>query len=751
MDFLGKGEAQMIHCKPVRRVFYDSSNGYTIASYITKEELPQQVVRQNKDTEGSFTAVGIELPVSKKLELELDGDWIITNNGLRFEVSCYYVNVPETKEGIEAYLSSDLVKGIGPVTAGRIVDRFGKSTFYVMNNTPEKLLDIPGISETRLEEILDGYHKSISIRELMVYMAPLGVTPRKLMKIQEHFGDAALKIVKENPYRLCEINGMGFLTVDPIAVRAQNFKPENPLRIKAAIAYVLQRAAEDDGHLYLTSEEVVDKASQLLNHRVSKETVKRNSIKDAGNDMIRKDHLLIGNAGGIYTKHNFEAEMGAAAALIKLILQKDMYIKVDHLLTRVQNEIGIVLNKEQKEAVCNAFASPVSIITGGPGRGKTTIIQVIIHIQEILDKEALILLCAPTGRARRKMYESTHYPAITIQKGVGMTGQNEDGEWSMPESMPDDLIIADEMSMVDMYLAYRFFNSIKDGARLVLVGDINQLESVGPGNVFKEMIESGVIPVTELMTCFRQEEDGTIAGNADKINSNRTDLIYDETFQFLPANNPEDAASIIKKIYEQKWRSYGKNTDSVQVLSPLRKETAAGSDALNELLREVVNPKRRGKQEALNGKTLFREGDKVMQTQNNDEVSNGDMGSVINILKEDDVEKIRVDFGDGRIVEYADDRFWPLAHAYAISIHKSQGSAYPIVIIPMLKSFNRMLRRNILYTAVTRAGKEVILVGNKTAIAQAIHNNKTSKRNTNFGLRLRKLMYEALKENKKSA
>lgn len=742
----------MIHCRPVSRIYYNASNGYTVASFVTEEELPQQVLRQDKtDIWGYFTAVGIELPISEGLDLDLEGEWKKSKNyGLQYEVSFYQVNIPETEEGIQAYLSSDLIKGIGPITAERIVNRFGKKTFYVLSNTPEKLLSIPGITESRLEEILDGYHKSNATRELMVYMAPLGVTPRKLVKIQEHFGGAALKILKEDPYRLCEIKGFGFFTVDPIAIKSKNFRADNPLRIKAAIMYVLQKA-EEDGHLYLPNGEIIDNAGKLLNHGLETMEVTVDAIKDAGNDMIYKDGQLVGNAGGIYTKRSFNAEIGAAAVLIKLLLQEKMRIKVNHLLERVQKEEGIVLHEKQKEAVCMVFEHPVSIITGGPGRGKTTIIRVIIRIQEILDQEAMILLCAPTGRARRRMYESTSYPAMTMQKAVGMTGQEDEGEWQLTEKLPEDLIIVDEMSMVDMYLWDRFLSSIKMGARLVMVGDKDQLESVGPGNVFKEMIESGVIPVTVLDTCFRQKEDSTIINNADKINSDRIDLNYDDTFRFYPAKNPEEAAGIIRKIYEQKWRELGRDVDSVQVLSPLRKDTPVGSNALNELLREVVNPKSRALQEVRNGKNLFREGDKVMQTKNNEEVSNGDMGKVLNIYREKSVGKIRIDFGDDRVVEYEDDDYWNLEHGYATSIHKSQGSGYPVVIIPMLSCFRKMLRRNILYTGVTRGVKQVMLVGSKAAIARAIHNNETAKRNTRFAWRLRFMMHEMTKEERKSA
>lgn len=740
----------MIHCRPIRRIFYNQENGYTVAEYITEDELPSKVVEQSKDKSGRFTAFGTELPISNGLRLELDGEWKDVKHGLQFAVSYYSVDIPETEAGIQAYLSSNLIKGIGPVTAERIVTRFGKSTFYILSNTPEKLLDIPGISESRLEEILDGYHKSTQLRKLMVYLSPLGVTQGKVIKIQEHFGAAAYKILKENPYRLCEIKGFAFATVDPIARRSNNFKYDDPLRIKAAIEYILQ-LAQNEGHLYLSSQEIVEQVTRLLNKDQSLECISSGAIKDAGNDMIHTDGKLVGNAGGIYLRHNFNAEMGAAAELVRLYLQKNMVIKVEHLLLQAEKEEGIVLEKKQREAVIKAFQHPVTIVTGGPGTGKTTLIRVIIRVQELLNRDAMILLCAPTGRARRRMYESTGYPAMTIQKVCGMTGVAGEEAWNDYERIADDLIIADEFGMCDMYLADRFFGCIEMGARLVLVGDVNQLESVGPGNVFREMIDSGVIPVTILEACFRQEEESSIVENGERINKNQTRLVYDDSFRFYRARNPEEASEVIQKIYEKKLRENNWNVDDVQVLSPMKKETAACSDVLNPVLREIANPKRRSLIEIKNGQSLYREGDKVMQTKNMDEVANGDIGTVLNIYREEGQNKIRIDFGEDRIVEYSDDEFWPLMHAYAISIHKSQGNEYNTVIIPMLSCFKGMLRRNILYTGVTRAAHEVILVGSHDAIIRAIHNNKSAKRNTRFAFRLRLLLEAMQSEDRKSA
>lgn len=734
----------MIHCRFIGRTFYNPANGYTVASYHTREELPSEVARQNQESPGVFQAFGMELPAGENLEVELDGTWKKVKYGFQLDVSYFHVNIPETEAGIEAYLSSDLIKGIGPVTAHRIVGKFGKRSLYVLDHTPEKLLGIPGISETKLEEILDGYQKSTALRELMVYLAPFGVTAKKLEKIQEHFGAGAYHIIQEDPFRLCEVKGFGFLTVDAIAVKAKDFRPDDPMRIKAAVAHVMQ-AAEEEGHLFLTSDEVVEKAELLLNKDKKNRKVSERAIKDAGNEMIHQDQTLVGNGGGIYNRQAFEAETEAAGELIRLLSQKKEGKDITNLLKQILKEEQITLGRMQEKAVLQAFASPVSIITGGPGTGKTTLIRIILRIQERLDPDSMVMMCAPTGRARRRMYEKTGFPALTMQKAVGMTGADGEEAWNQPEKLPDDLIIADEFGMCDMYLADRFFHCIRQGASLVMIGDKDQLGSVGPGNVFKEMIESGVIPVTVLDACFRQEEGSTIVENARRINQNQPRLLYDETFRFFAASKPEDAAEIIQDIYVKYWQEHGKRIDDIQVLSPFRKNTAAGSDALNERLREAVNPKRRGKAEIRNGKKVFRTGDIVMQTENKDEISNGDLGEVLDIYRKDQKMAMRVDFGDGRIVEFTDEDHWPLTHGYAMSVHKSQGNECAVVIIPVLDCFWRMLQRNILYTGITRATRQVILVGSRQAVAKAIRNNRMAKRNTNFALRLRQA-YRSMQE-----
>ena len=476
------------------------------------------------------------------------------------------------------------------------------------------------------------------------------------------------------------------------------------------------------------------------------------AIRDAGNEMIRKDGTLVCSDGGFYLKNSFRAELGAAASLVKLILRGGTQsYQVDSIISSIQKKEKILLNVRQKEGILRAFQYPVTIITGGPGRGKTTDISFIIEVEKILHKNAEILLCAPTGRARRRMSDCTAYPALTIHKAIGLKGEAGEEEWDEESMLEASLIIVDECSMIDMPLMDKFLSRVPIGTRLVFLGDKDQLESVGPGNVFKEMIESGVIPVTILTESFRQEGKSTIIQNADKINERKTNLFFDDTFQFYPAKDDEEAAEIIQKLYREELQKNENRVEGVQVLSPLRKDTKVGADALNPVLRDIVNPKRYGYPEIKNGSTTYRERDLVMQLKNEEDVANGDVGEVLNIYKADGKSRMRVDFGDGKIMEYTEGDIWPLNLAYCITVHKAQGSEYPVVILPMLTCFYRMLRKNLFYTAVTRARRGVKIVGSKKAMVIAINNDTVSKRNTMFGYRIKKIYKAYLEQEKKSA
>ena len=384
------------------------------------------------------------------------------------------------------------------------------------------------------------------------------------------------------------------------------------------------------------------------------------------------------------------------------------------------------------------FQSQVSIITGGPGKGKTTVLGVILKIFERKEQGKQVLLCAPTGRARKRLSESTGYPALTIHKALYLTGEDE--ELLEDEILEEDLVIADEFTMADMWLAAVLFSRIKSGARLVLVGDVDQLPSVGPGSVFKELIASGVIPFTVLDVFFRQAKDSRIILNADLINRNQKSLLFGEDFQFHKAEDDKEAAQIIGDLYRKELGNFGGNADMVQVLSPLRVNTEAGVNALNRRLQEIANPGALDKGEWRYGSTVYRVGDKVMQTQNTEEISNGDIGQVTGItMQPDRSREMRVSFGD-IARNYQEEELAVLDHAYATSVHKSQGGEYSVVIIPVLKCFYPMLKRNVYYTGVTRAKMRVHLVGSRQALAIAISNTDAGKRNTLLAVRLQKEM-----------
>lgn len=730
-----------MECRFCGTVFYNSENGYTVATYTTDEPLPEKAQKEN----GQFVAVGYELPQESGLNYSFSGKWKDSAKyGEQFHVESVQIHLPTTGEGVKAYLSSGLIKGIGPALAERIVEKFGKHTFYVFEQCPQRLLEIPGISERKLEEIMESYRKSESLRKLSLFLSSAGVTPKKLQKIQEHFGDAAVSIVRKDPFRLCEIEGFGFQTVDPIARKVKNFKPDNPLRLRAAILYVLQ-AAESEGHLYLEVPEILRKVRTLIRQKGKDSIVTERKIRDAGNSLLGKNEPLVCSYRRIYLRKNYEDEQEAALQLAMLCKYQVAQINVKEKIHHLEKKEGICLTPTQRKGIENAFSNPVSIITGGPGSGKTMILRFIVMIQEMLDMDSMTLLAAPTGRARQRMYEATGYPAMTIHRSIGLTGEAGEEAWNHGQSLPDDLIIVDECSMVDMHLFAKFVKQIKKGSRILFVGDKDQLESVGPGDVFRELILSGVIPVTVLDQCFRQENQ-TILENARKINFGKTNLVYNDCFCFVPAQNQEVAGQKIEKLFCSEWKGRKKSANAVQVLTA-RKEDA---EILNQKIRDRINPPAPGKREIKNGGRIFRIQDKVMQTKNVDEISNGDIGVVSRIWQKDGIWQMDVDFGDERIKTYVENEYWNLELAYAITVYKGQGSEYEIVIIPVLSCYWRALRRNLYYTAVTRAKRKVILVGSKQALAQAIRTGKGKGRNTILGARLRKV-YRYLKSEEKIA
>ena len=703
----------MITASPVRRVYYSEQTGYSVVVYKTNAPIPLQAVSEYCGTMPCFKAAGRQLPDTEGLLAELDGEWKENRYGWQMQVSTFRTFLPETREGIVGYLSSGLVKGLGSVTAERIVERFGEDTFRVMEQEPDRLLDIRGITPAKLEEIRSTFLESSRVRELMAYLASYGVSANRVRKIQETFGEKVVDILKENPYRLTEVAGMGFLTVDPVVRKMEGLQADSIVRLQAVLEHVLKQAALS-GHLYLQAGEAVQQAGILLGRLQT--PVEEKKIRDAGNRMVKEGRLKAFD-GGIYLKKNYRDEAVAAKETVRLLEADIPQADVREALEKAQKLDGICLGEKQKEAVLNTFKSPVSIITGGPGRGKTTVLRTILRIFKMTCPQEDVLLTAPTGRAARRMAESTGYAAMTLHRALGLTDEGEEPEDT--GMIGESLVIVDEMTMVDMFLAARLLERIPEGSRVVFVGDVDQLPSVGPGNVFRELIACKKIPVTVLDVSYRQKDNQLLLENAELINTGKTRLKFGKEFRFIRTDSPEQTADCIVGLYRELAEKAG--LEDVQVLSPVKKQAIVGTQDINRLLQEAVNPGNGGVEMSC-GDVVFRKGDKVMQIKNTESVSNGDIGRVEDVwLGEDGKAELSVTYSEDRSQVYREEDMEMLVHAFAITVHKSQGCEYPVVIMPVLPAFYRMLKRNILYTAVTRASAAVYLVGSKESVVQAIN------------------------------
>lgn len=734
-----------MRCKYVKPIFQNKDNGYCIFVYHTLDEgVPAQARNQYyKGCGYQFTAVGNNLPDTDVVEIDMQGKWVKNNHGMQLQVDNYEEILPQTEEGIMGYLSSGMIKGIGPKTAKLIVDRHGVRTFDVLDNYPDSLLEIKGITQKKLDTILLSYRSSHAMRDLAAYLTPFNVTPKKIQKIYEYFGNTALDTVKKQPFSLCQISGFGFLTVDEIA-KANRCRLNDPMRIEGCIHYCMEQETQE-GHLYVDKCLFQKKVYEQLNHRYQNEVVSEVEVYQELYRMV-KEKVLYYEDNALYTTKLYGYECGAAKKLATLLVQESIISnKLEALIAEAQRELGILLSAKQVEGVRKAFTHLVSIITGGPGTGKTTVQKVLLYINEKLGGKN-VLLTAPTGRASRRMAESTGYSdAITMHSALGLN--NDEECEAMEEMLEADFIIADEFTMSDMRLSFEFFNHIKSGTRLVLVGDVNQLPSVGPGNVFRELVMCGVIPVTVLDMVFRQAENSRIAINAYRMQENNAMLDYGTGFELIHADTAEEAADKVEKLYREAIEEYG--VDQVQVLTPFRKRGDASVDALNARLWDIVNPKEEGKKEMKAGRRIFREGDRIIHNKNKNQISNGDVGYLTDMYQDEEgMELARLQFSEGRSVNYTSDELDMVEHAYATTVHKSQGSEYPVVILPWLPMFYKMLRRNILYTAVTRAKVKVAIVGNKKAIYMAIHNTESDNRNTRLGERVIREYNKQMEEKK---
>ena len=565
----------------------------------------------------------------------------------------------------------------------------------------------------------------------MAFLTPHGITPNRAVKLYKEYGDRAMDIVKNHPYQLCEIAGIGFKTADRIAM-SMGFDQLSVERVDEGILYALTDA-EGKGHLCMEKHAFIKACLKVLDTpQLTEEMVANRAAR------LVYSGKLVSYQGNVYRSKTAYAESNLAELLSRQLrsARSHSYGDLDAALDAEELRMKVKFAPEQREAVKMALTQGVSVITGGPGTGKSMILRAILDIYRRQNPGKEICLCAPTGRAARRMEQATGLAASTVHKALGLLA-GEDGDYGEPQALDADIILVDEVSMMDIYLAGRLLEAVKSRAQVVLIGDSDQLPSVGPGAVLSEMIASERIPVVRLDKVFRQNDGSRIAVNAKLIRHGNLSLEYGNDFRFVDSANLSDSASRIAELYMQEVARYG--VDNVAMLSPYRQKTETGVNALNEMLRELVNPPDEGKPEVVCGKRKFRVGDKVMQVKNFEDVSNGDIGYIRNIFKFGDETTVCVDFGDGRNMEYDSSELDMLDLGYASTIHKAQGAEYQSVIINLQCAHHIMLTRPLIYTAITRGKDRVIIVGERRALCISIKKTDIEKRGTCLAHRLQEL------------
>ena len=718
----------------------------------------EKVVYRN--TENGYTVVNIsvegdDVVCTGYFSDITEGDQIIAEGsfvehkqyGIQFTVASYEIKEPETSVAMEKYLGSGIIKGVGPALSAKIVKKFGDETFNIIEREPERLAEIKGITEKKAIEIGSQFEEKKEFRNAMIFLNQYGVSNALAMKIYKEYGIKVMKIVRENPYRLADdIAGVGFKTADEIALR-MGFSPESSMRMKAGISFALSMAASN-GHTYLLYEDLYEESKRLLG-------ISEAEFESDIYELTIERKIVLKEVKGerrVYNNNLYYMELTVARKLLDLNAKSENNYKVmEAKVKEVEAKTGIKLGDLQRKAVYEAVESGLVIITGGPGTGKTTTINAIIKLFEMQNME--ILLAAPTGRAAKRMTETTGMEAQTIHRLLELNGNPEEGgsmrfERNELNPLEADVIIIDEMSMVDIYLMYSLLKAVTVGTRLILVGDVNQLPSVGPGKVLKDIIGSEKFNVVRLSEIFRQAAESDIITNAHKINAGQSIRLDNKSKDFfmLSMSSYLQIQRALVSLIAEKLPPYVDATKyDIQVLTPSRKGEL-GVENLNKILQQYINPPAPGKREKQWGEVIFRENDKVMQIKNDYQmewkivtkkgltikegsgVFNGDCGIIREI--NEFAGTVTVEFDEGKLVEYTGATLEELELAYAITIHKSQGSEYPAVIIPLLNAPRPLLNRNLLYTAVTRARKCVTIVGSENSVNEMIQNESEMKRNS---------------------
>lgn len=679
----------------------------------------------DEDDDATYTVTGHGTKPLVGDRLEVKGHWVQHKRyGRQFAADGWSRIIPESVDGIERFLGSGAIKGMGPALAHRVVAAFGKDTMAVLEKDPQRLLEVEGIGPKKLAVITESFYEEKQVNDIAYDLEQHGVAGRYASRLLQKYGDDVHYVLTEEPYRMiAEIDGIGFKTADQIAL-AYGMDRQDPQRLSAGLTYVL-RTMTQNGHVCIPDTELVRRAAFILQADAL-------GLHDILREAIEVGQLCTADFEGtlyVYTPEAYEEEEYIAGRIGEMGNMKPLPMKthVQLFLDCWQDARHFELADKQREAVERSLQSGMTVITGGPGTGKTTVVQTIIRLAE---QEGLrILLCAPTGRAAKRLAETTQRKAKTIHRLLvpdGHVGAMQVFEYNETKMLPADLVIVDEVSMLDMEMMYHLLSALKPQCRCILVGDADQLPSVGAGAVLHDIIASGQVPVVRLDTIFRQKEGGRIVTNAHLINSGRLPVVNEDTeFRFVEIDNEADGAEKISALYNSELLETG-DKFAVQVLSPMYKNPC-GVDNLNQLIQERFNPPAEGKAELKGKNVVFRVGDKVMQKHNDYEkgVFNGDMGEIFAIQK--DMVYVRYPEQD---VKYEGQEVDEITLAYAITVHKSQGSEYHTVIMVLVNSHAIMLQRNLFYTAVTRAKRKVILVGTKRAVQTAVQNQRTSRRFT---------------------